>query len=88
MMYLKIMGSENEPDHISSKPHTMLAVSEYCTGRDDGGALFITYRQDGHDCQRRVFSNIYVMNADGKTINTISPTPGIPGSGYVTASSG
>lgn len=77
-MYLKIMGSENLPDHDSSKPHTMLTVSEYCTGKDDEGALFINYRHDGHDHQHRVFSNIYVMNTDGKTINTITPPSGMP----------
>lgn len=78
MMYLKIMGSENEPDHSSNKPHTMLTISEYSACRDEMGELFINYRKDGHDHHHRVFSNIYVMNADGKTINSITPTPGIP----------
>jgi hypothetical protein len=78
MMFLKIMGSENVPDHDGSKPHAMVSVSEYRTGRDDSGELFISYRHNGSDHQQRVFSNIYVMNVDGKTINAITPTSGIP----------
>lgn len=78
MMYLKIMGSENLPDHDSSKPHTMLTVSEYETNQGIEGGLFINYWQGGDRHTRRVFSNIYVMNADGKTINSITPPPGVP----------
>lgn len=78
MMFLKIMGSENLPDHDHSKPHTMLAISEYETGIDSEGALFLRYWKDGHQHERRVFSNIYVMNADGKTINSIAPTQSAP----------
>jgi hypothetical protein len=78
MMYLKIMGSENMPDHDSSKPHTMLTVSEYAAYHDTRGELFITYQIGGNSHQSRVYSNIYVMNADGKTINTISPPQPVP----------
>lgn len=77
MMYLKIMGSENMPDHDSSKPHTLVSVSEYQASNGVHGGLFISYLKDGASCIDRVFSNIYVMNAEGKTINTISP----PGDG-------
>jgi hypothetical protein len=78
MMYLKIMGSENLPDHSPSKPHTMLAVDTYTTGQDESGELFIRGRSGETDFHQRVFSNIYVMNADGKTINSITPTPSVP----------
>lgn len=77
-MYLKIMGSENMPDHDPSKPHTILEVAEYTTGLDESGALFIRGRHGENDFHWRVFSNIYVMNADGKTINSITPPSGIP----------
>jgi hypothetical protein len=78
MMYLKIMGSENLPDHDSSKPHTMLTVDQYEAHQDLDGVLFISYWQGVHQHSSRVFSNIYVMNADGKTINSITPPPGAP----------
>lgn len=79
MMYLKIMGSEDMPDHDPSKPHTMLTVSTYSTGQGIEGGLFISYCEDGFSHCKRVFSNIYVMNADGKTINTICPAhDGVP----------
>jgi hypothetical protein len=78
MMFLKIMGSENLFDHDPSKPHTILSVSEYEANQDETGALFISYWQGESRHIRRVFSNIYVMNADGKTINSIAPPPGVP----------
>lgn len=78
MLYLKIMGSEDMPDHDSSKPHTMLTVIEYGTNLNDQGALFVRIRTSEAEYSQRVFSNIYVMNADGKTINTISPPSGRP----------
>lgn len=78
MMYLKIMGSENQPDHDSSKPHEMLTIREYSTNIGMDGGLFLSYHEGGNVHQRRVFSNIYVMNADGKTINTITPPQPIP----------
>jgi hypothetical protein len=77
-MYLKIMGSEDMPDHDSSKPHSLYVAVEYNTHRDDQGDLFIRIRSVDDEFKQRVFSNIYVMNADGKTINTISPPSGAP----------
>ena len=73
MMYLKVMGSDDVPDHDPSKPHTMLTVSTYSTGIGIEGGLFVSYCADGFSHCERVVSNIYVMNADGKTINTIAP---------------
>ena len=90
-MFIKIMGSENMPDHDSNKSHTIIEVSEYSVSRgfvsNDGnpldpsslaGDVFISYQYEGRNYERRVFSNIYIMNRDGKTINAITPTPGVP----------
>lgn len=80
MMYLKIMGSEDMVDHDPCKPHTIVSVRSYGTGvAVVGGELCIHYTTTtGEKESSRVFSTIYVMNADGKTINTITPMPGVP----------
>lgn len=80
-MFIKIMSNEDKADHDQTKLHQFYDVSNYTTyvqhsdSLNVGPSSMLCMRIEltgGGFTSLVVTGNVYVMNADGKTINTIS----------------
>lgn len=83
-MFLKIMGGENVPDGNVSKTFQLLGDLQSVSFRrfekadgihEAGSAEAIVWRRD-QGCEFHPLpGNAYVLNDDGKTIESFTPTP-------------
>lgn len=78
-MYLKIMSDDGLPDEDYRKKYTMIEVVKFEFYRSlSSGAVasipFVSYTDIiGKESSQAIYANIYVMNNQGKTIDSWSP---------------
>lgn len=84
-MYLKLMGPENAPDADPRKSYRIHEVRDAEFYRNDEGLAFVYVTPfDGEGFELPVVGNVYLMNADGKTISSFgsaglsAPREGVP----------
>jgi hypothetical protein len=86
-MLIKIMSSQDLPDTANDKLFELFSdVVTFDIQRDgptlDYPVCYIRQRhhkEPGDHVARRLFGNVYIMNDDGKTIETFYPTRGETG---------
>lgn len=71
-MFLKIMYGDNVPDGDGSKPHRLIETTQYEYFRNANGERVLSWiLKDGTtEHVMPINGNVYVMNDEGKTINT------------------
>lgn len=78
-MFLKIMSDDGLADHDHRKKYQMIEVVDFWVYRSLSSGTVesqpsVTYiNKLGQECSRVVHGNVYVMNDQGKTIDTWSP---------------
>lgn len=74
-MYVKIMSEENLPDNDPSKGYNLIECGSASFHRDSKNVLQITIwnRNSMNPIYYPITTNVYLMNDEGKTIDSISP---------------
>jgi hypothetical protein len=78
-MYIKIMSQESLPDSDVFKHHQIVETKEYIFFFDDDNKMdAVRYFDQFSKSYKTVWlehANVYIMNDDGKTINSFQPRP-------------
>ena len=73
-LILKVMGSADLPDHDSRKAHELYAnIARVDFRRGEDGVYAHMVRADGVYESVQLFGNAYVLNEQGKTIDSFGP---------------